>query len=272
MNRGALFLVGEGLKAAGKALPRLLLWALALAVTLMAGTALLVLPAGGRPGAPTSEALLVATLSPELSEREINELAWELWTLPEVVQVSFRFPGETDPLPVEARALVLLLAQPAQRGAVQEALLEKAGITGVQYLERTLKPPPRLPALARVLALVGLVLALGLTLVLGRESLLAVASRWGKALRLLAAAGVAEFTLRIPFLVVGALVGLVGGAVYVGVLWGAISWAGRYPQVREMVPGLFHCLPLAIGLGLSIGILLGMVGGLVGFPARRTHS
>lgn len=272
MNRGVPFLVGEGLKAARKALPRLLLWALALAVTLMAGTALLMLPAGGRPGAPTSEALLVATLSPELSEREINELAWELWALPGVAQVSFRFPGETDPLPVGGRALALLLAHPAQRGAVQEVLLEMAEITGVQYLERTLKPPPRLPALARVLALVGLVLTLGLTLVLGRQSVLAVASRWGKALRLLAAAGVADSALRLPFLVVGALVGLVGGAVYVAVLWGAISWAGHYPQVREVVPGLFHCLPLATGLGLALGILLGVLGGVVGFPARRAHS
>lgn len=272
MNRAVLFLVGEGLKAARKAFPRLLAWALALALTLLAGTALLVLPPGGRPGAPTTEALLLATLSPQLSEREINELAWELWALPEVVQVSFRFPGEADPLPVEERALVLLLSQPAQRGVVQEALMERPGITGVRYLERTLKPPPRLPALARVLALVGVVLALGLTLVLGRESVLAVAKGWGKALRLLLTAGVAESTLRIPFLVVGAVVGLVGGAVYVGILWGAISWASHYPQVREVVPVLFQRGSLATGLGLAVGILLGVVGGLVGFPGRRAHS
>ena len=267
----SLFLGGEVLKAARRAAGGLLLWALALALVLAAGTALLLLPAGGKASGPVTEAVLLAGLSLDLSEAAINQLAWRIWAQPEVVQVNFRFPGEDEPVPVESRALVVKLSGPAARRAVEEELDSTPGITEVSYFERTIKPPPRLPLLARILALVGLVLATALALALGRYSVGRLARAWGNALELLRASGFPEVTLRVPFLLVGALVGLLGGAIYVALVWGALSWAADSLAVRELVPELPTCGPLATGLGLAVGLLLGTIGGLLGYP-QRPHS
>ncbi|RLE27973.1 hypothetical protein DRJ54_07190 [Candidatus Acetothermia bacterium] len=272
MNRPGLFLTWEMLKAARRNVGGLLLWALTIAVTLAAGTALLLLPAGGRSDGPITEAFLIAGLSVDLSEAAVDELAWQVWAWPEVTQVSFRFPGEQDPVPVEARSLVVKLSQPAARTSVEQKLGATPGITGLTYVERTVKPPPRIPVLARVLALIGLALAGAAAIALGRLTVEKLARSWGNALELLRSSGLPESTLRIPFLAIGALVGLVGGGLYVALLWGALAWAVDDPAVRELVPQITTCGPLASGLGVSIGLVLGVLGGLVGFPSRRGHS
>ena len=272
MKGQLLFLFTEVLKAASGHLWRFCLWALTLVLVLAAGTALLLLPAGGEGSRPVTRAYLLATLSPELSEQDIDELAWRLWEQDGVEQVSFRFPGEEEPAAVQDRTLVVLLTDPALRSQVQEKLASEAGILDVRYLERTVKPPPHLPSVARILALVGLVLGLALALFLGRWAMGRLAQSWNEELNLLRAAGLPESTLRLPFLALGAFVGLVGALVYVGLLWGALSWAQGEQVVRQAVPLLFSCGPLATALGLLAGILLGVVGGMLGYSPRADHS
>jgi len=267
-----LFLLTEVLKAALGHLWRFCLWALTLVLVLAAGTALLLLPAGSEANRPVTQAFLLATLSPELSEQDIDELAWRVWEQDGVGQVNFRFPGEEEPAAVQDRTLVVLLGDPALRSQVQERLVSEAGILDVRYLERTVKPPPHLPSVARILALVGLVLGLALALFLGRWAMGRLAQSWNEAMNLLRTSGLPESTLRLPFLAIGAFVGLVGALVYVGFLWGALSWAQGEQVVRQAVPLFFSCGPLATALGLLVGILLGVVGGVLGYPPRTDHS
>jgi len=267
-----LFLLTEALKVALGHLWRFGLWALTLVLVLAAGTALLLLPAGSEAHRPVTQAFLLATLSPELSEQDIDELAWRIWEQGGVDRVNFRFPGEEEPTTVQDRTLVVLLGDPAIRPQVQEQLAQAAGILDVRYLERTVKPPPRLPSVARILALVGLVLGLSLALWLGRWAMGKQAESWSEAIHLLRTSGLPEFTLRLPFLVMGAFVGLVGALIYVGLLWGALSWAQGAQAVRQVVPLFLTCGPLATALGLLVGILLGAVGGVLGYPPRRAHS
>ncbi|MBC7098588.1 hypothetical protein H5T52_05660 [Candidatus Bipolaricaulota bacterium] len=272
MKTNLLFLFSELLKAARGQLKGILLWALALVLALAAGTALLVLPGGGEESRPFTQAFLLASLSPDLSEQDINELAWHIWEREGVGQVSFRFPGEEEPTAIEERTLLVLLEAPELRTEVQGLLAKEAGILEVSYLERTVKPPPRLPSVARILALVGLVFGLALVLWLGRLAMGGLARDWGEALRLLRACGLPELVLRFPFLAVGGLVGLVAGLFYVGLLWGMLSWAQGEEAVRQAVPLFLSCGPLATGLGLLVAIILGVVGGMLGYPPRTAHS
>lgn len=260
------------MKTARHVVWRLTVWSLVVALALGAGTALLLLPGGGKAGVPTTEALLVAALAPSLSEDDINALAWDIWARPEVDRVNFRFPGEVDPVPVEDRTLVIKLAGPGERATVEDVLRAASGITAIRYLERTIKPPPRLPALARVLALVGLALALAAALLLGKLSMERLAGAWGDALAVLRASGVSETQLRVPFASVGGLVGLFGGLIYCAALWTALSLVGDSPQVRELLPELGEIGPIATALGLAVGALLGALGGLLGFPSGKPHS
>ena len=272
MRGGLGFLIREGLRAGLAHAWCHALWALTLALALTAGTALLVLPADKEASRPYTQAFLLATISPDLAERDIDEVAWRIWGWEGVEQVSFRFPGEDDPAPIERRTLVVLLASPETRGAVQELLLHEDGIEQVTYVQRTVKPPPRLPSTARILALVGLVVALGAAIWLGRWAMAKTAKSWSEALALLRSSGVEEWTLRIPFLLLGGLVGLLGALVYLGLLWGMWAWAQGNPAVRQVTPAFLTCGPLATALGLILGILLGLLGGLVGYPSRGDHS
>ncbi|GEM_PF-691646 len=274
--RAFLFLAGELFRAVGRRWWTVALWALSVALALAAGTALLLLPSGGVGGRPYVEAILLVQLHPHLSPRQIDELAWEIWQAPGVLGVGFRFPGESEPsfgsereLQLEDRTLVVELSAPEARAQVQELLTLREGVVGVSYRERTVKPPPGLPSLARILALVGLVLALGGSLALARWATLRVVRLWREPLALLRSTGISEGCLRRLFMLPGALAGLAGGAIYVALLWGAVSWGSGQPQVLELVPALPDSAPWGTALGLVIGLLLGVLGGAVGYPSGR---
>jgi cell division protein FtsX len=267
VSRPILFLSRELLASSRRAGWALALWVLALALTLAAGTSLLLLPAGGRPDEPRTEAAFLAALAADLSDEGANELAWELWSHPQVAQVNFRFPGE-EGAPQDKRALLVKLTSPRVRDEVQGLLSSLPGIEDISYFERTIKPPPRLPLLARILALAGLALAGAAALLFGRLAVRRVAAAWERAISLLRAAGLPERRLRAPFLVLGALAGLAGGAIYAGLLWGALVALGDSQAIRTLVPSFPDCGPLATGVGLAAGIGLGMLGSLLGFPTR----
>lgn len=274
--RSILFLAGELSRTLARRWWLVGLWALSIALALAAGTALILLPSGGEGGQPQVKALLLLQLHPHLSPQMINELAWEIWQAPGVVGVSFRFPGEEEPastgeewFQVEDRSLLVELTDPGTRTQVQELLADREGIVGITYFEHTVKPPPRLPSLARILALVGLALALGGSLVVARWATGQLVRLWGEPLRLLRCAGLSEGNLRGLFLLPGMVAGLLGGAFYLALLWGAVSWGGGQPQVRELVPALPGCAPWGTALGLVIGLVLGILGGAVGYPTPR---
>lgn len=274
MSPGVRYLILEGLRTAFGRRGAFALWALGIAIALAAGTALVVLPAEQEEQPAHTQLLLLASLSPMLSEAEINELGWEVWTWEGTSQVGFRFPGEQDPVPIPTRTL-LVYVDDAAVPLVEEQLRSLGGVEEVQFLEHTVGSSQELPPFLRVVALIGLVGALGLVLWLGRRAMGQMGADWGQRIALLRDSGVPEGTLRVPFLTVGAFSGLLGGLFYLACYWGVWNWARGEPGVWLTVPSLLTGEALASALGIVIGILLGVLGGAIGYPtpgARQGSS
>lgn len=265
MSPGVGYLVSEGLRTAFGRRGAFALWALGIALALAAGTALVVLPAEQEERPPHTQPLLLASLSPLLSEADINELSWEVWTWEGTSQVGFRFPGEQDPIPISTRTL-LVYVDDAAVPLVQEQLRSLRGVEEVQFLEHTVGSSQGLPPFLRVVALIGLVGALGLELWLGWRAMGLMGADWGQRIALLRDSGVPEGILRAPFLTVGAVFGLLGGLFYLACYWGVWSWAQGEPRVWLTVPSLLTGETLASVLGIVIGILLGVLGGAIWYP------
>ncbi|MFH1609084.1 MAG: hypothetical protein ABID40_00445, partial [Candidatus Bipolaricaulota bacterium] len=136
MSYGIAFLVGDALRRSLGRPAALGLWALAVAAVLVSGTALFLIPTGpGVPGSPV-EAYLLAKLALGPSEGAIARLGSEIVAWPGVDGVTFRFPGETDPVPVSQRALLVRLMSRDARTAVEARLKALTEVTGTEYHEK----------------------------------------------------------------------------------------------------------------------------------------
>jgi len=264
-----LFVAIEGIKGLGRVSARWVVWALSIAIVLIAGTALIVLPARDEDQAPRTIIYLIASVDPGVGGSALNQLVWSIWSWPGVSTVSFRFPGETEPRLIEQRSLLVrVLDTDAQRQAgIRLEQLEE--ITHIDHLRLTTTPPPRLPATSRILALVGLVLALPAYLLSARWAARGLGVAWGDELALLRYSGVNPILLRLPFWLFGALAGFAGAALYSACYWGVWAWAQGVPAVRQAVPTFVTGGAVATALGIFLGLALGVIGGTVGFPARR---
>ncbi|MBC7092980.1 hypothetical protein H5T53_03105 [Candidatus Bipolaricaulota bacterium] len=272
MSRGRWFLTVEYLKSSLRHGGSLIGWALATAAVLATATALFVLPDSQNPRQPYTQAFLLARLATDLSEAEIAQLGSEVWAWPEVEQVVFRFPGEADPVPVAQRTLLVHLSSGEARASVQGRLSSLKGVAGVEFFQRTVNPPPRLPPISRILALAGLVSALVVCLWLGYRTSARTGHAWQDELALLRSAGVSEASLRVPFLALGGLVGLGGAVIYLAAYWALWGWGQGIPAVQEVAPGFLKGEAVATWLGLLAGVGLGVLGGAVGYPSSRPHS
>ncbi|HAZ30902.1 TPA: hypothetical protein DCY65_04965 [Candidatus Acetothermia bacterium] len=265
------FLVGD---AIGRSLGRpvaLALWALAVAAVLISGTALFLIPGGpGAPGA-AGEAYLLANLSLRPSEAAIARLGSEISTWPGVASVTFRFPGETDPIPVAQRSLLVRLAAPEARGGVEARLRVLTDVTGVEYREQA-SARGRVPPASRIGAVLALVGTLALSLWLGHRAVTAAARAWARELALLRTCGTSVAVRRAPFYVLGALVGLAGGAAYIGVCWALWEWGRAAPDLKDVIPSFPHVWGALVMGGLGIGTGLGVMGSIVATVAPSAHS
>lgn len=216
--------------------------------------------------------MVLAYMERDLSEDDINRLAWEAWRWPEVTHQGFRFVGENEPKEIQRRALVVHVENEQARIDVEERMAAAEGVAGVEQLRRTLTPPPRLPPASRIGALIGLVGSLAASVFLARWSTGAMTARWSNELALLRQTGLRESLLRVPFLAAGALVGLTGAALYLACYWGVWAWAQQAPAILDAAPALDTGGPMATALGILLALLLGMLGGLLGYPARHHHS
>jgi len=272
VKAGLGFIVWDGLRALLGAVGRGAAWSVAIAAVLLAGTAVVLLPDHEEARQPETQLIVLAYLERDLSEDDINRLAWEAWRWPEVSHQGFRFVGENEPKEIQRRALVLHVEDEQARIEVEDRMAAADGVAGVEQLRRTLTPPPRLPPASRIGALIGLVGALAATVVLARWSMAAMASRWNNELALLRQTGLRESVLRLPFLAAGALVGLTGAALYLGCYWGVWAWAQQVPVVLDAAPALETGGPMATAIGILVALLLGLLGALLGYPPRHHHS
>ena len=271
MRYGILFLVGDALRRSAQRPLALVLWALAVAAALVSGTVLFLIPTGpGSPGAAV-EAYLLAGLSVSLSETAIARLGSEIVTWPGVDGVTFRFPGETSPVPIAERTLLVRLMSRDVREIVEPRLRTLIEVTGVEYHERR-SAHVRVPPTSRIAAVGALVGMLALCLWLGHRAVTGAAAAWGKELALLRSCGAGGATLRAPFFALGALVGSAGGGVYVGACWALWTWGRSVSYLRDVVPNFPHVWGGLAAGGIAIGIGLGLIGSLVATLAPPTRS
>ncbi|MCX7751064.1 MAG: hypothetical protein N2320_05985 [Candidatus Bipolaricaulota bacterium] len=270
MTRGTPFLV---LDALGRSLARpvpLLLGAVAVAAALLSGMGLLLLPAARGAGGGGTEGYLLAELGAAPSEAAIARLGSEVWTWPGVDGVAFRFPGETDPAPVAARTLVVRLLTPEARSGLEARLRALPEVVRVRYVQRAARA--QVPWISRVVALVLLVGTLALALGLGYRAVAGAMGLWGRELALLRSCGASPAQRRAPFFVLGGLVGLLGGALYLGACWALWRWGALLPYLRDAVPRFPQVWGGLLLWGLAGGVGLGLLGALIATVAPRSHS
>lgn len=267
MSHGLGYIVAQAVRAGLRNPWAFTAWTISLAVILLSGTTLIVLPTD-QGDSPITETFLLAKLSPLISEDEIARLGWEIWGWPGVAQIKFRFPGEEDPAPIADRTLVVQLAEDAVAAEIQARLLDLAEVKEVQFVQRIFGPITRLPPVSRILALVGLVVAAGTSLLLGRTSVIQMAKAFAEEIELLRNSGVTEIILRTPFFVLGISAGLLGAMIYLGCYWGVWGWTHKMPAIRETVPAFVNGGALITALGLLSGGLLGALGGALWYPQK----
>lgn len=271
MRYGTPFVVADALRRSARRPARLLGWAVAVAAVLVSGTALFLIPIAPATAGATAVGYLVAQLSPTLSEATIARLGSEIWTWPGVDAVTFRFPGESDPVPIAQRSLLVRLHAPEVRSAVEPRLRSLTEVVGVQY---QLQSPGRARAspTSRIAALVALVGTLSLAVWLGYRVTAQVAVAWGRELALLRSCGAGPAMLRAPLLVLGAVIGIVGGGLYVAICWGLWTWGRSLDYLRDVVPSFPHVWGGLVGWGALIGLGVGVVGSLIAALGPSAHS
>lgn len=249
-----LFVTADFLQANLRQLWAIFLWALSVGLVLLSLTALWALPPYQQAGAPSSQRFFLLTLSPLLSEAEINRLAWDIWSWPEVAKVSFRFPGENDPEPVSERTLVVELRPGNDQEKTGAKLQKLSGITKVAVIERT-TIPPQVPSSARIGAIASLVLSLGLCFVLGTQVIREGRRRWEKERKLLRESGVPPAIWRGPELLLAGLAGLLGAGLHIA----ALVLGAKFIPPHGIWTELLRLIPKAAGLGVPVGIVLGVL-------------
>lgn len=250
---GFLYVLGTFLRANLRQGGTLFVWALTVALALASSASLLFLPLDGASAAVASQYLFVLTLDPLLSEREVNQLAWEIASWPEAKRVNFRFAGEEDPEPLEERALVVE-ATPEGREALAARLAKLTGIQKVTALERK-AVRPGLPSLARVGSLAGLILSLGLALFLGYRAMGRAEILWEEEKQILKLSGLGSVYLRGPFWALGAFVGFLGAAAFVLVLWLGLRFVPQDPRWADVLKNRHWLTGVSIPLGTALGFL-----------------
>lgn len=257
-----LFVVADFLRANLRQIGIILLWALSVALVLLSLAALWGLPPYQPAGPAVSQRFFLLTLSPLLSEAEINRLAWDIWGWPEVAKVSFRFPGENDPEPVSERTLVVELQPGSDQEGVGAKLQKLPGVTKVAVVERAVIPP-QVPSSARVGTIVALILSVGLCFLLGVRVIGEARRRWARERKLLRDGGAPPFIWRGPEFFLAGLAGLLGAGVHMA----ALSVGMRFVPPDSAWVELVQLGPKALALSVPAGLFLGLLAAIL-----RPHS
>ncbi|MGB9756950.1 MAG: hypothetical protein ACPLRP_03185 [Candidatus Bipolaricaulaceae bacterium] len=252
------FTAADFLRANLRGLGGLFLWSLSVGLVLLSLLVTLGLPPSQPAGPAESHRFFLLTLSPLLSEKEINRLAWEVWAWPGVARVSFRFPGEDDPEPIKERT-ILVEAEPGSAEGMAAKLQKLPGVTKVTEIERTVVPG-RVPSSARIGAILALIVSSGLSLFLGAREMGQASLRWSREEKLLRESGAPRIVWQGPKFVFAGLAGLLG----VGFYMAALLVGTRFVQPDSVWAALMKLDPKAIALGVPVGLLLGFLAALLG--------
>lgn len=256
--RSFFFTTADFLRANLRGLGGLLLWSLSVGLVLLSLLFTLGLPPSQPAGPAESHRFFLLTLSPLLSEKEINRLAWEVWTWPGVARVSFRFPGEDDPEPIKERT-ILVEAEPGSAEGMAAKLQKLPGIIKVAEIERTVIPA-RVPSSARLGAILALIVSSGLSLFLGAREMGKAGLRWFREEKLLRESGASHIVWQGPKFILAGLAGLLGVGFYIA----ALLVGTRFVQPNSVWAELIKFDWKAMALGVPVGLVMGFLAALLG--------
>lgn len=262
----ALFILGELLRASLKEWSRWLGFSVALALVLASGSALALLQGGSAGETGGTAWVVVAFVAEEVSDAELNRLAWDLWELAGVERVSFRFTG--DELPgggaAKSRALLVWANDGAAASSLEEEVprMAQGKVTNKEVRALRYSPPARLPPLSRVVSLVAMVTFAFASLVLARSAVARTLVGWRNEWALLRFSGIEPWTLTGNLVGTVVLWGLTGCVVYVLVYQG-LRWAvSGIPGVQEVAPGYMSSETFPYLVGFVIGPIWAALAGI----------
>lgn len=246
--------------------------ALAILLTALTVTAMVVVSVIADPATSTMQTQMYAVPDPELSQERIGELYGTLRADPDVAQAHYRFgPPPTAPDSDRDGHFVLALNVGADADATRQRLQGWDEIQAVQQPERS-------PNAARVWLshngfLVGLALAALIVVAIGSlyGALREARTDFVGPIDLLQMAGAPPSTLRIPFILLGALYGVFLVLAILALTLAALLFRGG-EALSVLAPALNA--PMAtfglrgLVLGLAFGIVFCGIGGLSA-PVQR---
>jgi hypothetical protein len=252
-----LFVTADFLRANLREFGGIILWSLSIGLVLLSLTVSWGLPPSKPAGPLESRRFFLLTLSPLLSEDEINRLAWEIWSWPGVAKVSFRFPGENDPEPIQERSILVEVQPQISEGMVAK-FQKLPGVSKVTEIERTVVPP-KVPSFARIAAILALVVGSVLSLFLGARVMGRASARWAREQKLLRESGAPRALWQGPKFFLAGLASLIGVGFYIVALWAGT----KFLKPQSIWASFMRFDPKTIGLGLFLGLLLGFLAALL---------
>jgi hypothetical protein len=170
-----------------------------------------------------------------------------------VAKVSFRFPGENDPEPIQERSILVEVQPQISEGMVAK-FQKLPGVSKVTEIERTVVPP-KVPSFARIAAILALVVGSVLSLFLGARVMGRANARWAKEQKLLRESGAPKALWQGPKFFLAGLASLIGVGFYIAALWAGT----KFLKPQSIWASFMRFDPKTIGLGLFLGLLLGFL-------------
>ncbi len=231
-----------------------------------------------QPAAPGMGARLIAVPRDDLSQSDLSSLHERLLSDPEVVHVRFVFSStatnrSTDEQQRTPSRFEIVLRSDAELASVSERLrgwgaFRQVGPPGPDSLE-TWRDWLQNPE-TRWFALAGFLLLLAMTLLVIYGGLIASQRNFAGELELLELSGVSPQTLRIPFVLLGALYGL-AGALLVGYLLDGLRALLEFSSLWLPEPWERDVIDQLGVRGFLFGLALSGVAGILGWLSAQKY-
>ncbi|MCI2426255.1 hypothetical protein LM597_02415 [Candidatus Acetothermia bacterium] len=213
---------------------------------------------------------IIAYLPLTLPTATIRELLFEIRAHPKVVRVAFRFSEEfhrEDPLPGRYGLLFITAYDIAAAQVLAAELAGRDDIMEVIFYGELLKPVAiSLTPTMMIGFVAGILIAIAGVLLLSRYLFTRLLAGLTEHLRLLHTAAIPERTIQTPFIILGAICGLIGGLLFAGIIYLLHRWAVGDPgTIIRIAAGMIEPMRiLSISIsGVVVSILLGgAIGGL----------
>jgi hypothetical protein len=214
---------------------------------------------------------IIAYLPLRLPTAAIRDLLFEIREHPQVVRATFRFSEEfhrEDPVPGRYGLLFITASDIPSAEVLAAELAGRRDIMEVRFYGEKRRPTAiPLTATMKIGFIAGILIVITGVLFLSRYLFARLLTGLTDYLRLLHTAAIPERTIQTPWIILGAICGLIGGLLFAVILYLLHRWAIADPgAIIHLAAGTINftrILSLSIG-GVVVGILLGGVIGVLG--------